>query len=897
MKNFLVPLLTTCGLFFLSACGGSSGSTDGANGITVALNPSASQTIDMNQSDPISATVSGDTGGKGVNWTVSCPMGVNSCGAMAQATTASGAQNMFNAPANITSPEAVRLTATSVSDPSKSATVAVTVSPTLVLVNPAPAQPQPGVVGQAFSFNLAAFVQGGSSPFTWTVKSGMLPAGLMLAASTGVISGTPTAASAAQKRTTSAAQGSSTTGTSMVFTCTDSGNPKLSVDVTISLSINLQSGPLTISSGAPPNGTVNQSYGGSQIVSGQQVAGFPLTATGGTGSYSWTWAPAPGSSLPPGLTISTFSFGGSTRCCTIITVINGTPTTTGTFHVIVTVADSASPPAQASSNYAITIAGSSTVAITSGTPPSGTTGKRYDAHCNQIPPCNVIIIGFPLTASGGVPPYSWSWAPGQGSSLPPGLQINSSFLCIHLSAPAICGTPTVAGSFQVVVTVNDSASPPGHANANYSIVINNPPPPTVNTSPSPSAGALNLPYDFAFTAADGLSPLTWSQTGPLPPGLTFSTDGKLSGTPTALGSFPITVVVQDSLGRTAPQQDFSIQIFSHGFKATGSMGTARTSHTATVLKNNKVLVAGGFNSDAGDLATAELFDPVIQTFSATGGMSIPRPGHTTTLLKNGQVLVVGGMNLATAELYDPTGGTFTLTGSMSTRRRAHAATLLSDGRVLVTGGIDDTTGTATTTAELYDPNSGTFTLTGSMTTARVAHTATLLSDGRVLVTGGSDSNSSPLATAEIFDPAKGKFTSISSMSAPRKAHVAVLLKSGKVLVAGGLDAQNLEIATAEVFDPVPGTFTAAGNMETSRAAHTATLLNDGTVLVTGGTSDNMSLASAELFNPMSGSFSPTGSMTTVRSSHTACLLNDGSVLVAGGADINFAALASAELYK
>jgi Putative Ig domain/Kelch motif/Galactose oxidase, central domain len=896
MKNFLVPLLTICGLFFLSACGGSSGSSDGANGITVALNPSSPQTIDMNQSDPISATVNGDSRSEGVNWTVSCPMGVNSCGAMAQATTASGAQNMYNAPPNITSPETVRLTATSASDPSKSAAVTVTVSPTLTLVNPAPAQPQPGIVGQPFSFNLAAFVQGGSSPFTWTVKSGTLPAGLTLVASTGVISGTPTAASAAQKRTTSTAQGSSTVNTSMIFTCTDSGNPKLSVDVAISLSINLQSGPLAISSGAPPNGTVNQSYGGSQIVSGQQVAGFPLTATGGTGSYSWTWAPAPGSSLPPGLTISTFTFGGSTRCCTIITVINGTPTTTGTFHVIVTVADSASPPAQVSSNYTITIAGSSTLAITSGPPPSGTAGKRYDTHCNQIPPCNMIIIGFPLTASGGVPPYSWSWA-GQGSSPPPGLQINSSLLCINLSGPGICGTPTVAGSFQVVVTVSDSASPPNQAHANYTIVINNPPAPIVNTSPSPSAGALNLPYDFIFTAAGGLSPLTWSQTGPLPPGLTFSTDGKLTGTPTALGSFPITVVVQDSLNRTAPQQDFSIQIFSHGFKATGSMGTARTSHTATVLKNNKVLVAGGFNSDAGDLATAELFDPVNQTFSATGGMSTARPQHTATLLKNGRVLVAGGMNLATAELYDPTGGTFTLTGSMSANRRAHAATLLNDGRVLLTGGIDDATGNALTTAELYDPNSGTFTLTGSMATARAAHTATLLSDGRVLVTGGSDSNLSPLATAEIFDPVKGTFTSVSSMNASRELHAAVLLKSRKVLVAGGFDAQNHEIATAEVFDPVPGTFTAAGNMETGRAAHTATLLNDGTVLVAGGIFENMSLASAELFNPTSGSFSPTGSMTTARSSHTASLLSDGTVLVAGGDDINFAALASAELYK
>jgi len=352
---------------------------------------------------------------------------------------------------------------------------------------------------------------------------------------------------------------------------------------------------------------------------------------------------------------------------------------------------------------------------------------------------------------------------------------------------------------------------------------------------------------------------------------------------------------------------------------TATMTTARADHTATLLPNGQVLLTGGENASNTIINTAELYDPVANTFTAlTATMTTARGAHTATLLPNGQVLLTGGLGntsftpVSTAEVYDPVANTFTaLTATMTTARGAHTATLLPNGQVLITGGYTGQTQPALNTAEVYEalpPSVNAFTaLTATLTTARAFPTSTLLPDGQVLLTGGVTSGGSPpLNTAELYDPVASTFTALTAtMTSVRDQHTATLLPNGKVLIAGGQNNANGNgLNTAEVYDPVAQTFTAlTATMTTGRENHTATLLPNGQVLLTGGLNGSgpTPLNTAEVYDPVANTFTAiNASMTTGREGHVATLLPNGQVLLAGGvigtSPSSFTALNSAELY-
>ncbi len=333
-----------------------------------------------------------------------------------------------------------------------------------------------GFAGSSYSAGLAA--TGGTPAYSWTITSGQLPSGLTLATSSGVISGTPTAS-----------------GTfSLGITVIDSSAPQQTATATLTLSIAAQKAPsLVISSGTLPGATAAQPYSGS------------LSATGGTGSYTWS---VTSGQLPGGLSLSASSG-----------VISGTPTAAGTASFSVTVTDSGSPAQTASAPISIAVAAAAPqpLAITSSTLPSGTNGTAYSQA---------------LQASGGTPSYTWSISSG---SLPTGMS---------LASGVISGTPTVSGSFNFTVSVTDSGSPAQTKAAAMTLVVA-PSSLTITTSTLPS-GTNGAGYSQALQASGGTPGYAWSITsGSLPTGMSL-VSGVISGTPTVSGTFNFTASVTDS---------------------------------------------------------------------------------------------------------------------------------------------------------------------------------------------------------------------------------------------------------------------------------------------------------------------------------------------------------------
>jgi hypothetical protein len=438
--------------------------------------------------------------------------------------------------------------------------------------------------------------------------------------------------------------------------------------------------------------------------------------------------------------------------------------------------------------------------------------------------------------------------------------------------------PNVVGTYHIIATSVADSTKSGTATTSV-------PPVAISIFPATiTLGASGLRTFFAPVSGASNTAVTWSvEEGAA--GGTVDANGNYVA-PTTQGTFHLIAI---SVADPAKSASATVTIVPSGFFATGSMTTPRYDHTATLLNTGEALIVGGIASHRvfyrGSQSFCipvptnhvDLFDPAMGAFAATASMALPRFSHTATLLQDGKVLVAGGTadtntNVPqAAEIFDPATATLTSTGIMLAVHESHTATLLPSGKVLITGGVS-----TADISELFDPATGAFAATGSMSGPRSFHTATLLSNGKVLVVGGIGSSNTDLVTAELYDPAAGTYAPTASMGTARRGHTATLLPNGTVLIAGGFDQSGAALSTAEIYNPITGMFGPTGSMNTAHSQHTATLLPSGKVLIAGGGN-----FVSELFDPGTGTFSLTGSMLISRMSHTATLLPNGEVVVTG----------------
>ena len=324
----------------------------------------------------------------------------------------------------------------------------------------------------------------------------------------------------------------------------------------------------------------------------------------------------------------------------------------------------------------------------------------------------------------------------------------------------------------------------------------------------------------------------------------------------------------------------------------------RTMHTATLLTNGSILMAGGSLEPDDFVADEELVEPLTGRSTWAAPLHAKRHEHTATLLRDGRVLVVGGYNLpqqwlSDAEVYDPRSDSWTVVSPLFSHGVSHTATLLNDGRVLLVGGCIGS-GVCTEKVEIYNPTDNSWWEATSLTTDRASHTAQLLDDGRVLIAGGSGDSGPPVGLdAVIYDPATNSWKTTQSMIAPRHLPESVRLLDGRILVTGGIvlgDASNNQMTTVtEIYDPRTNQWTRAADLNYTRYSFNLILLKDGRVLAINGANrwdnnwdETTFVRDVELYDPKTDQWIVIGSLPLPTSNSTSILLANGNVWVAGG---------------
>lgn len=274
-------------------------------------------------------------------------------------------------------------------------------------------------------------------------------------------------------------------------------------------------------------------------------------------------------------------------------------------------------------------------------------------------------------------------------------------------------------------------------------------------------------------------------------------------------------------------------------------------------------------------------------------MNSIRAGHASVAMSDGRLLVAGGWdynsNLKTAEIYDPINDSWTVVPEMSSEHYKGAGVLLNDGNVLVIAGF--TGAFNTEDCELFDVTTNTWSSAGFLSQGRSYFTATKLNDGKVLVVGGFDGTNN-ISSCEIYDPALNSWSAAGELAVGRSYHTANLLPDGKVIVTGGFNPNaGFQLNSTEIYDPALNTWSPGAPMISGRDYHAASVLNDGRLLVTGGRFFNGSTNYAyngiwdtEIYNPGNNTWDFGASLPIGISYHQQVTLDDGNVIAVAGVD-------------
>ncbi len=278
-------------------------------------------------------------------------------------------------------------------------------------------------------------------------------------------------------------------------------------------------------------------------------------------------------------------------------------------------------------------------------------------------------------------------------------------------------------------------------------------------------------------------------------------------------------------------------------------------YATTMLRDGRVLITGGdeegYDYVGPGSKLALLFDPADSSLTEVGPLLEQRRGHSATLLENGQVLIAGGLRtvsgfveyLESTELFDPATNLFVTTGSLNSARFGHTATRLADGSVFIAGGVRDHTSVLNT--ETYQPADGSFSSTAVMPgDGRWLHTANLLPTGKVLIAGGIPGwreyyDPWEFQASFLYEPSNDSFVAVGEPDIKASEHFAVSMPStancpGPVLLGTGADGWKSTTDSVLVFDPVIEQFYSTEKLGFQRTGAAATVLEDGRVLVSGG---------------------------------------------------------------